>query len=139
MGDFEDRVYEQSGKELTSEWQREVLALVIASGTFGITDVELQKATKRGHGSTSSALSTLHKKGFIHRLKEKRGKNTVYVHPKNRMDRDILPPMTNKGLIPVDHEDCEALEAVLVNKIEALESRIALYEAKLTSRGISLQ
>lgn len=127
---IENKTFQQSGKELTSEFQKEVLSFVGMRGSSGATDREVQGYTNRGHGSTSSALSTLHKRGYLCRLREKRERFTVYVQPQYVQGRDILPPMTNKGLFPVDHAECEATEAVLLQMIDSLKERIAELEQK---------
>lgn len=94
---MDEKTYKQSGKTLTSEWQQEVLSYVASMGSHGVTDAELQGYFNRGHGSTSSALSTLHKRGHLARLKEKRNRFTVYVATKYVGDRETLKPMTAKG------------------------------------------
>lgn len=47
----------------------------------GITVGELRTLLDVHHGSASSALSTLHKKGEIARLSDRRDKNRIYVVP----------------------------------------------------------
>lgn len=94
---MEEKTYKQSGKTLTSEFQKAVYETVAARHGYGVTDIELQRITGKGHGSTSSALSTLHKNGYIERLKDKRDQNTVYVLPQYVEGRETLPPMTNTG------------------------------------------
>lgn len=120
---MDDKTFAQSGKVLTSAFQKKVYARVKQSQKKGVTDQQIQDHTGRGHGSTSSALSTLHKNGYIVRLKEKRNGFTVYVLPEFANGREILPPMTNKGLVSVgvDHRQCEAT-------IEALRQRIVTLE-----------
>lgn len=113
---MEEHTYIQSGKTITSAWQKEVYKLVTAEGAFGMTDGEVQNATGTGHGSTSSALSSLHRAGYLARLKEKRGKFTVYVHPKFIKKRETLPPMTNKGLVAVGHSNQNDSDLAKQNK-----------------------
>ncbi len=124
------KTYAQSGKTLTSRFQQEVLALVQSRGVMGVTDGELQHLTGKGHGSTSSALSTLHKRGYLSRLKAKRGKFTIYVYPAYLQGREVHPPYTNKGLLPSDHSVCEATEAVLILEIENLKKELEALRTK---------
>lgn len=135
---IETRTFTQSMKELTSDFQRDMLAFVQSEGSHGVTDDEAQGYFNKGHGTTSSALSTLHKQGYITRLKEKRGRFTVYVMPKFVEGRDTHPPYTNKGLIPADHSVCEATEHVLVLTVEALKAEVKELKKKWrTSRALS--
>jgi hypothetical protein len=120
---MDERIFKQSGKTLTSRFQREVLAVVSSRGVMGVTDAELQKMTGKGHGSTSSTLSTLHKNGYLARLKERRMGNTVYVHTQYVLERPTLPPMTNTGDVSVAAE-LRAENKALLEKIEKVAALV---------------
>lgn len=68
----------------------EVFEIVHARAVMGVTDSELQKMTGKGHGATSSALSILHKRGLLVRLKEKRQRFSVYVTPEYVEGREVV-------------------------------------------------
>lgn len=121
---MEEKTYKQSGKTLTSEWQKQVYAYVSTCGEEGLTDLELQEITGKGHGSTSSALSTLHKNGYIERLREKRLKSSVYVLPRYVGEREILPPMTNTGQVTADVE-LQRENRDLKKKLSKIEKLVA--------------
>jgi hypothetical protein len=124
---MDEKTYHQSGKTLTSEFQQQVFSYVRTRGSYGVTDAELQGYFDKGHGSTSSALSTLHKNGYICRLKEKRGRFTVYVAPGHVDDRETHPPYTNKGLIPTsctgdcDNPACMSMEKMYQDLLETYQ------------------
>lgn len=73
------------------------------------------------HGQSSAALSTLHKEGRISRLKEKRGKSSVYVDKMYVGDRET----SSYG---VTHKE------VGMTKDAALDQ--ALYNAEVVRRGV---
>lgn len=63
----------------TREWRETVYRHVTNTGAYGMTWSELADASGRHHGSTSGALSTLHKQGDIARLTDKREGRKIYV------------------------------------------------------------
>lgn len=121
---MDEVTFEQSKKTLTTEWQKEVMGLVLASGIEGITNLELQEVTGKGHGATSGALSRLHASGHIFRLKEKRKKHSVYAAPYAAVaGREIVSPMDHSGSPkdgPCTRPECVAMEQLYIAAAEEL-------------------
>jgi len=67
----------------TRERQQTVLTLLNVAGREGLTWHELSKATGWHHGQASGALSTMHKRYVISRLRETRNKCAIYVLPEH--------------------------------------------------------
>jgi hypothetical protein len=55
---------------------------------YGVTWKELSDLTGWHHGSASGVLSVLHKEGFIVRLKDRRNRCAIYVHPVYLQERE---------------------------------------------------
>lgn len=70
----------------------QVMVMIGASGTRGMTWRELSKSTGLGHGSVSAILSTLHGDGKIDRLRSKREGSKVYVLPMWVLGRETSRP-----------------------------------------------
>lgn len=62
---------------------REVATLAGQCGIVGVTWREVGDAFSVHHGTASGALSLLHKRGDIRRLRERRGGSRIYVTPDN--------------------------------------------------------
>lgn len=104
---------DQTGK--TGTQQRQTLGLAGTSnviigrrtgGTFGITCHEVAAATDMHHGQASRSLTVLHKAGLICRLRDKRGRASIYVLPEYVQGRETIEPRTNKAkpLTPAQEE-----------------------------------
>lgn len=76
---------------LTGKRQRVTYEMVKQAGSNGITCGELENAMNWGHGVASSALTHLHRAGFIMRLQHRRMKQELYVLPDHRNDREESP------------------------------------------------
>jgi len=75
------RARAEDASGVTARRQRDVLALLRAAGTRGMTWREVADALVMHHGQASGALSGLHKAGRITRLAETRLRCSVYVTP----------------------------------------------------------
>ena len=58
--------------------------------SYGVTWKELSDLTGWHHGSASGVLSVLHKEGFIVRLKDRRNRCAIYVHPVYLQNRETV-------------------------------------------------
>jgi hypothetical protein len=91
-----------------SKRQRYVLILAGRAKERGVTVAELRDASLH-HGRVSGALSVLHKVGKLARLKETRGKCSIYVLPEYVNGRPTSP----HGVIhKADKETVDAAETV---------------------------
>lgn len=77
-----ERAQRNDGDGTTKGRQEYVLSALDWLGREGVTWQELSNLTGWHHGTTSGALSVLHKEGKVARLKEKRNRCSVYVLPK---------------------------------------------------------
>jgi hypothetical protein len=72
--------------------QRQVLALVAAAGTIGLTGHEANDGIGKPKQTTGqSCLSTLHLDGIVERLDQERDGQYIYVLPENVMGRPTKP------------------------------------------------
>jgi hypothetical protein len=76
---------------ITSLRQKGVYALVTRAGTEGMVGSEVEEALAIHHGQASSALSHLHRAGYVIRLKMRRGRQEIYVHPDYVRGREESP------------------------------------------------
>lgn len=74
-----NRAVEADQNGTTRLRQREAVNHVSHQGERGLTWRELSEITNWHHGTSSGALSVLHKEGIIARLKETRNRCAVYV------------------------------------------------------------
>ena len=58
--------------------------------SYGVTWKELSDLTGWHHGSASGVLSVLHKEGYIVRLKDRRNRCAIYVHPVYLQGRETV-------------------------------------------------
>lgn len=75
----------------TKARQQTVKKLLNQAGPNGLTWQELSTATGWHHGTSSGALSVLHKTGTIHRLTQTRNRCKIYVHPNHTNGRPTEP------------------------------------------------
>lgn len=94
-GASKERAEREDGNGTTSKRQEETLVCVKARGYLGLTVKELREATGWHHGQASSALSILHKAGFLARLVEQRDRCGIYVLPGYVAGRDTQPHKAN--------------------------------------------
>lgn len=84
--------FDQSGR--TTVIQRTTLKAISQSGETGLTWKELSEITGWHHGIASGTLSVLNKTGELVRLKERRNRSSVYVHPIYQVGRPIAERKT---------------------------------------------
>lgn len=88
--------------------QRAVLEYLAKCGPMGATWNEVASALSLHHGSASGALSALHREGRVVRLKEKRGKSSIYLLPKFEWSGETVPyrknPQRHTGLLETWNE-----------------------------------
>ena len=70
--------------------QARVRRLVELRGTQGVTWKEIADTLATHHGAASGALSNLHEKGWVVRLREKRDRCSVYVTPEYVDGRPVM-------------------------------------------------
>jgi hypothetical protein len=83
-----DRAISNDRNGTTKSNQERTLRALLDSGSDGLTWRELADLTNWHHGTASGVLSVLHKEGMIYRLKSKRNRCKVYVHPTYLNSRD---------------------------------------------------
>ena len=71
-------------------------------GERGLTWFELSEITNWHHGTASGQLSVLDKVGLIRRLKEKRGKSSVYVLSQYVNNRELAKRKQHKLTLVID-------------------------------------
>jgi hypothetical protein len=93
----EERSLERDASGKTALTQKRMLHLVDGQGRIGLTVAEARRLVPdEHHGSISGALSNLHQKGLIVRLKERRDRCQVYVLPEFAFTRETVPHGRNK-------------------------------------------
>lgn len=97
--------------------------------SIGFTTQEYEFLTGLSHGKVSGAFSKMHAEGLLVRLKEKRGKHSVYVLPEWVKGRETVGYGREKKADP-------GQEAVYLSVIDARNNRVKYLEAVLDSRGI---
>jgi len=102
----EERSLERDASGKTALTQKRMLHLVDGQGRIGLTVAEARRLVPdEHHGSISGALSNLHQKGLIVRLKERRDRCQVYVTPEFAFTRETVPHGRNKsGLSDAEKE-----------------------------------
>jgi DNA-binding MarR family transcriptional regulator len=86
-----DRAIEERDNGTASERQRRTMQEVCDLGVYGITVKDLRDITGWPHGQASSTLSVLHKEGRLERLKDRRDRCHIYVHPTDVRGRETQP------------------------------------------------
>jgi hypothetical protein len=86
----EDRAEQEATTGRAARRQMEALSAVDAAGWEGLTWYELAVATGWHHGQATSALSNLHRRGMLARLKESRQGSGIYVVPELVSDRETM-------------------------------------------------
>jgi hypothetical protein len=84
-----ERAIEQDRNGTTGLRQSQTLLHVRHQAERGLTWKELSEITNWHHGSSSGALSVLHKAGVLVRLTERRNRCAIYVSPEFRNNREI--------------------------------------------------
>ena len=77
----EERAEREATTGRAAHRQRAALVWVLGSEEYGVTWSELSKSEGWHHGQATSALSNLHRRGLIARLKDSRWGSSVYVSP----------------------------------------------------------
>lgn len=118
--------------EMTAPKSQYALDLFAMVGERGLTWRELSAGTGGHHGQISAMLSTMHRRGTIARLTEKRRNCGVYVLPEHVAGRDTVPFGTRTNspqAVPY-----KTLEAELHVELATLRSLVAAQQAELASR-----
>jgi DNA-binding MarR family transcriptional regulator len=90
------------GSGATSLNQSQTLHHVRAQGERGLTWFELAEIMNWHHGTASGQLSVLDKVGLIRRLKEKRGRSSVYVLAQYVNGRELAKRKQRKLTLVID-------------------------------------
>jgi len=90
------------GSGATSLNQSLTLNHVRHQGERGLTWFELSEITNWHHGTASGQLSVLDKVGLIRRLKEKRGRSSVYVLSQYVNNRELAKRKQRKLTLEID-------------------------------------
>lgn len=113
---------------MTATRQLLALSMVNKSGPNGATVAEVEEALGVGHGQASSALSHLHRAGRIVRLKDRRNKQELYVHPdfvNGRTESPYNPRLNRKHpKFYSDHTVIEAMKAADLPTTEPMYQHI---------------
>lgn len=108
-----------------------VYRYVASRGDKGMTALELrERPTLPHHGSVSSALSSLHRKGVLKRLTERRDGYSVYVLAGSEGKRALTLPLDN---VRVDREDLRTVLSDARGDDYLLAARRLTKKARLTS------
>jgi DNA-binding MarR family transcriptional regulator len=90
------------GSGATSLNQSQTLNHVRAQGERGLTWFELAEIMNWHHGTASGQLSVLDKVGLLRRLKEKRGRSSVYVVAQYVNGRELAKRTQRKLTLVID-------------------------------------
>lgn len=90
------------GSGATSLNQSQTLHHVRVRGERGLTWFELAEIMNWHHGTASGQLSVLDKVGLIRRLKEKRGRSSVYVLSQYVNNRELAKRKQSKLTLEID-------------------------------------
>lgn len=90
------------GSGATSLNQSQTLNHVRAQGERGLTWFELAEIMNWHHGTASGQLSVLDKVGLLRRLKEKRGRSSVYVLAQYVNGRELATRKQRKLTLEID-------------------------------------
>jgi len=91
-----------NGSGATSLNQSQTLNHVRAQGERGLTWFELAEIMNWHHGTASGQLSVLDKVGLLRRLKEKRGRSSVYVVAQYVNGRELAKRTQSKLTLVID-------------------------------------
>jgi hypothetical protein len=91
----QQRAEEMDANGTTASNQARALEVLGLQRSMGLTQAELQRALKVGHGTASSVLSGLHLTGKVERLALKRNRNHIYVLPEHVRERETSPYRRN--------------------------------------------
>lgn len=91
-----------NGSGATSLNQSQTLNHVRAQGERGLTWFELAEIMNWHHGTASGQLSVLDKVGLLRRLKEKRGRSSVYVVAQYVNGRELAKRTQRKLTLVID-------------------------------------
>lgn len=126
-----ERAVSEARGKIVQRRQQRVLGLLHVQQTDGLTVVDLRDITGWHHGQASSTLSTLHQRGIIERLTERRDKCLVYVLPEYVGERQTTPYRKNKRDLSEQESEIQRLrgENALLRDRLASNKRIAQYGA----------
>lgn len=102
----EERSVRRDATGQTAMTQKRMLHLVDGQGRVGLTVAEARRLVPdEHHGSISGALSNLHQKGLVARLKERREGCQVYVTPDMVFTRETVPHGRTKPALTADEKE----------------------------------
>jgi hypothetical protein len=84
-----ERQEREDAAGITGWRQHEVFAYLTKRGADGATVAEVEDHFEIGHGKASSALTHLHRAERIVRIKERRGRQEIYLLEQFRGDREL--------------------------------------------------
>lgn len=84
-----ERAKRQDTSGATALMQRKILELLQKQKDYGVTWDEAGHYFNLHHGTVSGALSVLHKRGYISRLKQRRNRCKIYVLPNYVQGREV--------------------------------------------------
>lgn len=114
---------------------REVFYTVAGAGQYGMNWVEVARNLNLHHGQASGALSSLHRRGFVARLTEKRDRCSVYVANRYLLDRDTIPYPSEKPAEVSESDECTRIECQTVLAMyESLQAENARLKERLAVR-----
>lgn len=117
--------------------RRAVLSALDAAGPTGLTWKELGDLMHLHHGSSSSALTNLHKSGLITRTSRKRSRSKVYVLPSNLLDDDTTEAYRpNRNAAQYRAEEAERTLARLEGVIA--DARLALLTGESSTKVLRI-
>jgi hypothetical protein len=108
-----ERQEREDASGMTATRQAKALAWVEAAGANGLIVAEVERMLGVGHGQASSALSHLHRAGKVVRLRDRRHKQELYVHPdfvNGRRESPYNPRLNRKH--PKFYSDTTVLKAM---------------------------
>jgi DNA-binding MarR family transcriptional regulator len=85
-----ERAKTEDSNGTTFQRQKITLDYIKYYENYGVTWKELSDLTGWHHGSASGVLSVLHKEGYIVRLKDRRNRCAIYVHPVYLQGRETV-------------------------------------------------
>lgn len=108
-----DRQEREDSLGTTAYRQRAALTLITNAKSEGMTVMEFEEGLGLHHGQASSALSHLHRAGYVRRLKMRRKGQEIYVLPDHVNGRDESPYRPRGGRKhPRFTEDEEVMKAM---------------------------
>lgn len=122
-----ERAVNEARGKVVQRRQQQALALLRVQGEHGLTVADLREITGQHHGQASSTLSTLHQRGIIERLTERRDKCLIYVLPEYVGQRQTSPYRKNRRDLSEQESEIQRLRAenaLLRDRLDAATGRV---------------